>query len=287
MKRIVCALATSAVAITLMAGTAAAEGVDETWKPPACEIKEVPDDDENGSEISDTYSAEYNDDGYDNGYDEEWDEDCDGGQYPPAPKQVWLPNPVVDYGQDLMAKGKGLCPGIPAIFAVQSTSDWTVRTFSPEQYVAEDGTSWYKFSASELAGLYGPVTVYVKQAGKCEGSATTTATINKKAPAPTPTPTPDPVVPQIPATPLAPAPQVPTAVLSGGTGAAAGVTPAVSPAVVAAAPQAPAAPAAPAQSLPVTGASTDLAQLALVALATGLGLVMVTSNRRRSAAARR
>lgn len=276
MKRIVCALATSAVAITLMAGTAAAEGVDETWTPPTCEVKEIPDaQSESGSEIIETYSAQYD------------DMDCDGGQYPPAPKQVWLPNPVVDYGQDLMAKGKGLCPGIPAIFAVQSTSDWTVRTFSPEQYVAEDGTSWYKFSASELAGLYGPVTVYVKQAGKCEGSATTTATINKKAPAPTPTPTPDPVVPQIPATPLAPAPQVPTAVLSGGTGAAAGVTPAVSPAVVAAAPQAPAAPAAPAQSLPVTGASTDLAQLALVALATGLGLVMVTSNRRRSAAARR
>lgn len=292
MKRIAIAMATSALAITMLAGTAQAENDGSTWTP-KCDVM--------------TKSENYT-----NGNDE-WDDDYDDcdydGHYPPKPKQVYLPTPSVDYGSSLTVKGKGLCPGVPAIFAVQSNADWTNRVFSAGQYVGPDGTSWYTFSAGELANIYGGVTVYVKQMGKCEGAATTGGTIVKKAaPAPDPKPV-DPKNPLKPANegsgalaPAAAAPatndapavvpvQQPSAVLSAGVTAPAAASAAVTPA--AAAPAAPAAAAAPTvaaqsgDSLPVTGSEpSQVLQIALVAFAAGLGMVIVTSIRRRTAGAR-
>ena len=222
----------------------------------------------------------------------------DGGTYPPAPVMVWSPTPTIMYGDGLMAKASGLCPGVPAIFAVQDANDWTHRYFSGDVWVNEDGTAWYKFSASELSSFYGQVTVYAKQFGKCTGLATTAVTIKKAAaPAPAPVkpagnvgaagdtapaaaPAAAAAVPAAAAAAVISNPSVAPAVLSSGVSAPAAAAPAA--AVPAAAPRGVAG-----DSLPVTGSdSSQTLQIALVAFAAGLGMLGVSSARRRTAAAR-
>ena len=226
-------------------------------------------------------------------------DDCHGGgggHYPPAPIQITLPNPVIDYGGSLKAKGKGLCPGVPAIFAVQDSADWTHRYFSPGVPVGADGTAWYEFSPSELAGFYGQITVYVKQFGDgpCTHLTTTGAVINKQTVKPVTTTTdkdggvgrPDGSVGNTVPAPAAVTPSVPTAASEAPV---AGVTAVVlssgisAPAKTGTTSSA-AAAASVAADLPVTGSEpSHTLQIALTVLVAGLGMVAVSSIRRRTA----
>ncbi|MFN8023878.1 MAG: hypothetical protein U0Q03_20265 [Acidimicrobiales bacterium] len=285
-------MATSALVVAGFAGTASANnGGDEggeghgSWTPKCnnWEDEEATLDEQNKG-----------------GGDHHDGDDCHGGgggNYPPAPIQIVVPNPVIDYGNSLKAKGKGLCPGVPAIFAVQDNADWTHRYFSPGVPVGADGTAWYEFSPSELAGFYGPITVYVKQFGDgaCTHLTTTGAVINKQA-----------VKPAAPATPTTdkdggvgkpdggngnnvPAPAAVTpAATTASEAPVAGITPVVLSAGItapaAASGSTSAAAASVAADLPVTGSEpSHTLQIALTVLVAGLGMVAVSSIRRRTA----
>ena len=103
-----------------------------------------------------------------------------GGVYPPNPVIIVVQNPTVPYGDPFWAKGKGLCVGGKAFFALQSVEDPTKVFFTKEIPVNPDGTVTYTFTAKDLAGFVGPVTVFVKQRDICNLTASTIVTIVKK-----------------------------------------------------------------------------------------------------------
>ncbi len=103
-----------------------------------------------------------------------------GGVYPPNPVIIVVQNPTVPYGDPFWAKGKGLCVGGKAFFALQSVEDPTKVFFTKEIPVNPDGTVTYTFTAQDLAGFVGPVTVFVKQRDICNLTASTIVTIVKK-----------------------------------------------------------------------------------------------------------
>ena len=102
-----------------------------------------------------------------------------GGVYPPNPVIIVVQNPTVPYGDPFWAKGKGLCVGGKAFFALQSVEDPTKVFFTKEIPVNADGTVTYTFTAKDLAGFVGPVTVFVKQRDICNLTASTIVTIVK------------------------------------------------------------------------------------------------------------
>ncbi|MCX6520584.1 MAG: hypothetical protein NTZ21_07965 [Actinobacteria bacterium] len=102
-----------------------------------------------------------------------------GGKYPPNPVIIVVQNPTVPYGDPFWAKGKGLCVGGKAFFALQSVEDPTKVFFTKEIPVNPDGTVTYTFTAKDLAGFVGPVTVFVKQRDICNLTASTIVTIVK------------------------------------------------------------------------------------------------------------
>lgn len=103
-----------------------------------------------------------------------------GGKYPPNPVIIVVQNPTVPYGDPFWAKGKGLCVGGKAFFALQSVEDPSKVFFTKEIPVNPDGTVTYTFTAEDLAGFVGPVTVFVKQRDICNLTASTIVTIVKK-----------------------------------------------------------------------------------------------------------
>lgn len=103
-----------------------------------------------------------------------------GGVYPPNPVIIVVQNPTVPYGDPFWAKGKGLCVGGKAFFALQSVDDPSKVFFTKEIPVNPDGTVTYTFTAKDLAGFVGPVTVFVKQRDICNLTASTIVTIVKK-----------------------------------------------------------------------------------------------------------
>ncbi len=103
-----------------------------------------------------------------------------GGVYPPNPVIIVVQNPTVPYGEGFWAKGKGLCPGGKAFFAIQSVEDPTKVFFTPEIPVNADGTVFYTFTPADLAGFVGQITVFVKQRDICNLTASTIVTIVKQ-----------------------------------------------------------------------------------------------------------
>ncbi len=102
-----------------------------------------------------------------------------GGVYPPNPVIIVVQNPTVPYGDGFWAKGKGLCPGGKAFFAIQSVADPTKVFFTKEIPVNPDGTVFYTFTPADLAGFVGQITVFVKQRDICNLTASTIVTIVK------------------------------------------------------------------------------------------------------------
>jgi hypothetical protein len=117
-----------------------------------------------------------------------------GGKYPPNPVIIVVQNPTVPVGDPFWAKGKGLCVGGKAFFALQSVEDPTKVFFTKEIPVNADGTVTYTFTAADLAGFTGPVTVFVKQRDICDLTASTIVTIvNKPVSSPSVSVKPNPV----------------------------------------------------------------------------------------------
>ncbi len=205
---------------------------------------------------------------------------------------------TVELGDDFTATAKNLCPGT-VIFAVQSTTDWKKRFFSPPVTVNPDGTASYTFDDKVLPGGAGTYTVYAKQP-QCNIVTTTVVTVVKgdddddddsdesqaKSESAGSTP---------PAAESAAAPAVASQSLVPAAATTSGVTPQVlstgltAPAAAAATTPAKVASAAvvasvPPGSLPVTGSeSSQTLQIALAAFVAGLGMIAVASMRRRTA----
>jgi len=117
-----------------------------------------------------------------------------GGKYPPNPVIIVVQNPTVPVGDPFWAKGKGLCVGGKAFFALQSVEDPTKVFFTKEIPVNADGTVTYTFTAADLVGFTGPVTVFVKQRDICDLTASTIVTIvNKPVSSPSVSVKPNPV----------------------------------------------------------------------------------------------
>jgi hypothetical protein len=109
-----------------------------------------------------------------------------GGKYPPNPVVIIVQNPTVPYGDGFWAKGKGLCAGGDAFFAIQSVDDPTKVFFTGLIPVNPDGTVSYTFTPEDLAGFVGQITVFVKQRDICNLTASTIVTIVKDKPGKSP-----------------------------------------------------------------------------------------------------